>query len=69
MKGIIKVIQILMLVKKRIKSEFIFHTNFLKFVNLIDPPIKDTVSVPANGYVIIRFEADNPGAYLCVIIV
>ncbi|XP_022309994.2 uncharacterized protein LOC111115523 [Crassostrea virginica] len=30
-------------------------------LNLIDPPIKDTVNVPANGYVIIRFKADNPG--------
>ncbi|XP_061167207.1 uncharacterized protein LOC133176052 [Saccostrea echinata] len=29
--------------------------------NLVDPPIKDTVTVPANGYVIIRLTADNPG--------
>lgn len=24
-------------------------------------PIKDTITVPNNGYVIIRFKADNPG--------
>lgn len=30
-------------------------------LNLMNPPIKDTVSVPAHGYVIIRFVADNPG--------
>lgn len=30
-------------------------------VNLVNPPLKDTVNVPANGYVIIRFMADNPG--------
>lgn len=33
-------------------------------VNLINPPLKDTVIVPANGYVIIRFTADNPGYWL-----
>ncbi|XP_061167209.1 uncharacterized protein LOC133176053 [Saccostrea echinata] len=30
-------------------------------LNLINPPIKDTVVIPANGYVIIRLNADNPG--------
>ena len=35
-------------------------------LNLIDPPIKDTVNVPANGYVIIRFKADNPGNMFCI---
>lgn len=30
-------------------------------LNLINPPLKDTINVPANGYVIIRFIADNPG--------
>ncbi|XP_048753990.2 uncharacterized protein LOC125665390 [Ostrea edulis] len=29
--------------------------------NLVNPVLKDTVTVPANGYVIIRFKADNPG--------
>lgn len=25
------------------------------------PPLKDTVAVPNNGYVVLRFRADNPG--------
>lgn len=25
------------------------------------PPIKDTIAVPNNGYVVLRFRADNPG--------
>lgn len=29
--------------------------------NLVDAPIKDTVSVPDGGYTIVRFVADNPG--------
>ncbi|XP_076619283.1 uncharacterized protein LOC143340829 isoform X2 [Colletes latitarsis] len=29
--------------------------------NLIDPPAKDTIAVPNNGYVILRFHATNPG--------
>lgn len=29
--------------------------------NLIDPPLKDTVSVPDSGFTVIRFLADNPG--------
>lgn len=33
-------------------------------LNLINPPLKDTINVPANGYVIIRFIADNPGYWL-----
>lgn len=32
-------------------------------LNLINPPLKDTINVPANGYVIIRFIADNPGIF------
>ncbi|XP_050514997.1 uncharacterized protein LOC126890185 [Diabrotica virgifera virgifera] len=28
------------------------------------PPLKDTVAVPNNGYVIFRFRADNPGFWL-----
>lgn len=27
------------------------------------PPYKDTLAVPNNGYVIVRFRADNPGEY------
>lgn len=31
------------------------------------PPLKDTIAVPNNGYVVLRFRADNPGkcAFLC----
>lgn len=29
--------------------------------NLINPPFKDTVTVPDGGYTIIRFYANNPG--------
>lgn len=32
--------------------------------NLVDPVERNTVSVPAGGWVAIRFLADNPGAYL-----
>lgn len=27
------------------------------------PPLKDTVAVPNNGYVVLRFRADNPGKF------
>lgn len=33
-------------------------------VNLINPPLKDVVNIPASGYVIIRFMADNPGIFM-----
>ncbi|XP_078042066.1 uncharacterized protein LOC144472650 [Augochlora pura] len=29
--------------------------------NLIDPPKKDTIAVPNNGFVILKFQASNPG--------
>ncbi|KAL5076687.1 hypothetical protein RYX36_015671 [Vicia faba] len=32
--------------------------------NLIDPPQRNTVAVPANGWAVIRFVADNPGAWI-----
>ncbi|GLJ26187.1 hypothetical protein SUGI_0502450 [Cryptomeria japonica] len=32
--------------------------------NLIDPPMRNTVSVPVNGWAAIRFVADNPGMWL-----
>lgn len=32
--------------------------------NLLDAPLKDTVTVPDGGYTILRFEADNPGFWL-----
>lgn len=32
--------------------------------NLVDPPAMNTVSVPAGGWVAVRFLADNPGVWL-----
>jgi L-ascorbate oxidase len=32
--------------------------------NLLKAPLKDTVTVPVGGYTIIRFRANNPGAWL-----
>jgi len=32
--------------------------------NLVDPPMRNTVNVPVNGWAAIRFVADNPGAWL-----
>ncbi|XP_071438592.1 uncharacterized protein [Hetaerina americana] len=32
--------------------------------NLVDPIVKDTVSIPNGGYAILRFKADNPGYWL-----
>ncbi|PRQ20207.1 putative laccase [Rosa chinensis] len=32
--------------------------------NLVDPPEESTVGVPKNGWVAIRFRADNPGVWL-----
>lgn len=29
--------------------------------NLVDPPMRNTVGVPVNGWAVIRFVADNPG--------
>lgn len=31
--------------------------------NFDDPPLKDTVNVPASGYTIVRFIANNPGMH------
>lgn len=33
-------------------------------VNLDNPPVKDTVVVPATGYTVVRFETKNPGFWL-----
>ena len=35
-------------------------TDTSKF-NLVDPPLRNTVAVPVNGWAVIRFVADNPG--------
>ncbi|KAG6436618.1 hypothetical protein SASPL_101519 [Salvia splendens] len=32
--------------------------------NLIDPPLRNTASVPVGGWTVIRFLADNPGVWL-----
>ena len=32
--------------------------------NLINPPLKDTISVPDAGFSLIRFVADNPGFWM-----
>ncbi|KAH0333647.1 hypothetical protein KCU81_g9777, partial [Aureobasidium melanogenum] len=33
-------------------------------LNLSDPPMRDTVYVPRRGYVVLRFQADNPGIWM-----
>ena len=33
-------------------------------VNLVNPPLKDTIAFPAGGYVIARIRSDNPGVWL-----
>ncbi|XP_022993163.1 laccase-12-like [Cucurbita maxima] len=38
-------------------------TDTKKF-NLVDPPLRNTVAVPTNGWAVIRFVADNPGAWI-----
>lgn len=38
-------------------------TDTAKF-NLVDPPMRNTVAVPSNGWAVIRFVADNPGKNL-----
>ncbi|PON79099.1 Laccase [Parasponia andersonii] len=39
-------------------------TTDTKKFNLVDPPLRNTVAVPVNGWAVIRFVADNPGAWL-----
>ncbi|KAK4385281.1 Laccase-12 [Sesamum angolense] len=38
-------------------------TDTAKF-NLVDPPLRNTASVPVGGWTVIRFVADNPGVWL-----
>ncbi|KAJ9175943.1 hypothetical protein P3X46_014442 [Hevea brasiliensis] len=38
-------------------------TDKAKF-NLVDPPMRNTVAVPSNGWAVIRFVADNPGVWI-----
>ncbi|KAI7749879.1 hypothetical protein M8C21_019764 [Ambrosia artemisiifolia] len=38
-------------------------TDNAKF-NLVDPPLRNTVSLPVKGWAVIRFVADNPGTWI-----
>lgn len=40
---------------------YIFWTKTPPPLNLVDPPLKDTVIVPPGGYVVIRLRSNNPG--------
>ncbi|CAI9763921.1 unnamed protein product [Fraxinus pennsylvanica] len=31
--------------------------------NLVDPPLMETIAVPRNGWIAIRFKANNPGVW------
>ncbi|KAL6126800.1 hypothetical protein ACLB2K_074845 [Fragaria x ananassa] len=44
-------------------GNFNAKTDTQKF-NLVDPPMRNTVAVPVNGWAVIRFVADNPGAWI-----
>lgn len=35
--------------------------------NLVDPIERNTVGVPAGGWVAVRFFADNPGTYVTIV--
>ncbi|ELU05031.1 hypothetical protein CAPTEDRAFT_159404 [Capitella teleta] len=41
-----------------------FWTGALPELNTVNPPIKDTVVIPARGYVVVRFKTNNPGYWL-----
>ncbi|MQL91525.1 hypothetical protein Taro_024138 [Colocasia esculenta] len=32
--------------------------------NMVDPPLRNTVALPVNGWAVVRFVADNPGVWL-----
>ena len=32
--------------------------------NYINPPLRDTVTIPKDGYAVLRFRSDNPGLWL-----
>ena len=34
-------------------------------LDLTNPPRRDTAMLPASGYLVIAFETDNPGSWLC----
>ncbi|XP_074656792.1 uncharacterized protein LOC141910001 [Tubulanus polymorphus] len=33
-------------------------------LNLVDPPLKDTLNIKPGGYAVVRFKADNPGVWI-----
>uniref|UniRef100_A0ABM0LYS5 Laccase-23-like n=1 Tax=Saccoglossus kowalevskii TaxID=10224 RepID=A0ABM0LYS5_SACKO len=41
-----------------------WHGDDIPELNMVRPPVKDTVIVPHGGYVVIRFTADNPGWWI-----
>lgn len=41
-----------------------FDTTALSSLNLINPPRRDTAVLPGNGYLVMAFMVDNPGAWL-----
>ncbi|KAK1271729.1 Laccase-12 [Acorus gramineus] len=41
-------------------GNFNLATDKAKF-NMVDPPLRNTMGVPVNGWAVIRFKADNPG--------
>ena len=49
-------------------DEYCAHAHWrdgvLPALNLRDPPVKDVVTVPAKGYIVIRFRSLNPGFWL-----
>lgn len=54
---------------KNVKKINLKHALDLDRRGLLDrhfnlPPLKDTIAVPNNGYVVFRFRADNPGEYI-----
>ncbi|ORY91398.1 Cupredoxin [Syncephalastrum racemosum] len=51
------------IVARSAKSQFLGDRSTVDWVTH-KPVIRDTVRVPANGYVILRYRADNPGAWL-----
>ena len=40
------------------------HPNLYLVYNYENPPMRTSFSVPANGFVVVRFKADNPGLWL-----
>ncbi|KAI5060346.1 hypothetical protein GOP47_0024766 [Adiantum capillus-veneris] len=39
------------------------YNPFTATLNLRDPPLRNTIGVPAGGWAVIRFKADNPGVW------